>query len=52
MEENKIADLSMDFVVGILKLTDNIKGHKDVATQKFKYDETYIEVIIENVIDF
>ena len=27
MAENKLADLSMDFAVSILKVTDGIKGH-------------------------
>lgn len=29
MAENKLADLSMDFAVIILKTTDSIKGHYD-----------------------
>ena len=33
MTENKLADLSMDFAVGILKLTDNIKGHYSLTNQ-------------------
>ena len=27
MAENKLADLSIDFAVSILKVTDGIKGH-------------------------
>ena len=33
MAENKLADLSMDFAVNILKLTDNIKGHYSLVNQ-------------------
>ena len=33
MAENKLADLSMDFAVNILKLTDNIKGHYSLINQ-------------------
>ncbi len=33
MAENKLADLSMDFAVSILKLTDNIKGHYSLINQ-------------------
>ena len=33
MVENKLADLSMDFAVNILKLTDNIKGHYSLINQ-------------------
>ena len=33
MSENKLADLSMDFAVNILKLTDNIKGHYSLVNQ-------------------
>lgn len=33
MAENKLADLSMDFAVSILKLTDNIKGHYSLTNQ-------------------
>ena len=33
MAENKLADLSMDFAVNILKLTDNIKGHYSITNQ-------------------
>ena len=33
MAENKLADLSMDFAVSILKLTDGIKGHYSLANQ-------------------
>ena len=27
MAENKLADLSMDFAVKVLKMTDSIRGH-------------------------
>ena len=33
MAENKLVDLSMDFAVNILKLTDNIKGHYSLTNQ-------------------
>ncbi len=33
MTENKLADLSMDFAVEILKLCDNIKGHYSIVNQ-------------------
>ena len=32
MAENKLADLSMDFAVSILKVTDGIKGHNTTKT--------------------
>lgn len=33
MGENKLADMSTDFAVRILKLTDGIKGHHSLANQ-------------------
>ena len=33
MAENKLADLSMDFAVDILKMTDGIKGHYSLTNQ-------------------
>ena len=33
MAENKLADLSMDFAVNILKMTDNIQGHYSLINQ-------------------
>ncbi len=33
MGENKLADLSMDFAVVILKVCDNIKGHYSIVNQ-------------------
>ena len=33
MRENKLADLSMDFAVEILKLCDGIKGHYSLVNQ-------------------
>ncbi len=33
MAENKLADLSMDFAVAILKLTEGIKGHYSLMNQ-------------------
>lgn len=33
MSENKLADLSMDFAVEILKLTDMVKGHYSLKNQ-------------------
>ena len=33
MAENKLADLSIDFAVKTLKLTDNIKGHYSLVNQ-------------------
>ena len=33
MAENKLADMSTEFAVRILKLTDSIKGHHSLANQ-------------------
>ena len=33
MSENKLADLSMEFAVEILKLCDNVKGHYSIVNQ-------------------
>lgn len=33
MAENKLADLSTDFAIQILKLTDSIKGHYSLSNQ-------------------
>ena len=33
MVENKLADLSMDFAVKILKMTDGVKGHYSLINQ-------------------
>ena len=33
MAENKLADISTDFAVSILKLTENIKGHYSLCNQ-------------------
>ncbi len=33
MRENKLADLSMDFAVEILKMCENIKGHYSIVNQ-------------------
>ena len=33
MSENKLADLSMEFAVEILKLCDNVKGHYSIINQ-------------------
>ena len=33
MAENKLADLSTDFAVAILKLTDGLKGHYSLVNQ-------------------
>ena len=33
MAENKLADMSTEFAIQILKLTDNIKGHYSLANQ-------------------
>ena len=33
MAENKMADLSTEFAIQILKLTDNIKGHYSLSNQ-------------------
>ncbi len=33
MSENKLADLSMDFAVKILKLTDSIEGRRSILNQ-------------------
>lgn len=33
MAENKLADLSTEFAINILKLTDGIKGHYSLANQ-------------------
>ena len=33
MKENKLADLSIDFAVEILKMCENIKGHYSIVNQ-------------------
>ena len=33
MAENKLAELSMDFAVEVLKMCDNIKGHYSIVNQ-------------------
>ena len=33
MKENKLADLSIDFAVKVLKMTDGIKGHYSITNQ-------------------
>ena len=33
MAENKLADLSIDFAVEILKMTDGVKGHYSIVNQ-------------------
>ena len=33
MATNKLADLSMDFAVNILKMTDGVKGHYSLINQ-------------------
>ena len=33
MAENKLADLSMEFAVKVLKMTDDIKGHYSLINQ-------------------
>ena len=33
MAENRLADLSMDFAVSILKMTDDINGHYSLINQ-------------------
>ena len=33
MAENKLADLSIDFAVKVLKMTDGIKGHYSLTNQ-------------------
>ena len=33
MSENRLADLSMDFAVDVLKITENIKGHYSLTNQ-------------------
>ena len=33
MKENKLADLSTDFAISILKITDSIKGHYSLSNQ-------------------
>ncbi len=33
MKDNKLADLSMDFAVDIVKLGDGIKGHYSIVNQ-------------------
>ena len=33
MAENKLADVSMNFAVSVLKLTDSIKGHYSLVNQ-------------------
>ena len=33
MAENRLADLSMDFAVKVLKMTDSIRGHYSLINQ-------------------
>lgn len=33
MAENKLVDLSMDFAINVLKMTDSIKGHYSLVNQ-------------------
>lgn len=33
MSENKLADLSMDFAIEVLKICDNVKGHYSIVNQ-------------------
>ena len=33
MDENKLADMSTEFAIKILELTDNIKGHYSLSNQ-------------------
>ena len=33
MSENKLAELSMDFAVEVLKMCDNINGHYSIVNQ-------------------
>ena len=33
MTENRLADMSTEFAIKILKLTDNIKGHYSLSNQ-------------------
>lgn len=33
MAENKLADISTEFAIQVLKLTDSIKGHRSLANQ-------------------
>ena len=33
MAENKLAELSMDFAVEVLKICDSIKGHYSIVNQ-------------------
>ena len=45
MAENKLADLSMDFAVKILKMTDGIKEHYSLINQleRITLDRGYYE---------
>ena len=36
MQENKLAELSMDFAVSVLKMTESIKGHYSLVNQMEK----------------
>ena len=38
MAENKLADISTEFAIQILKLTDSIKGHYSLSNQLERYE--------------
>ena len=41
--ENKLADLSMDFAVKVLKMTDDIKGHYNNLTKNQEFGGGYVD---------
>ncbi len=43
MATNKLADLSMDFAVNILKMTDGVKGHYSLINQLERSDNIFHE---------
>lgn len=45
MVENKLADLSMNFAVKILKMTDGIKGHYSLVNQSERRHRTFSGVL-------
>ena len=45
MAENKLADLSIDFAVNILKLTDGLKGHHSLSIQLLTNISTILQTL-------
>ena len=43
MAENKLADMSTEFAIQILKLTENIKGHYSLSNQRCTTADLFAE---------